>query len=199
MSNTLLIDNYDSFTYNLVDLILQTNTTSITVVKNDAISLSEIQNLNISHIVISPGPGSPIKKKDFGICNEIIREISVPILGVCLGHQGICQFFSQHPIIALTPEPYHGQASKVYHNESGLFQKIPSPFTVGLYHSLMVEEPLPDCLTKLAWTSNNIIMAVKHTKKPIWGVQFHPESILTQYGSTLITNFYHMTTDYPNN
>lgn len=183
---TLIIDNYDSYTFNLYQLIAEVNGEYPTVITNKFV-WDELKQWEFDNIVISPGPGRPENPKDFGICRQIIQNTQVPLLGVCLGHQGLGHGYGGKVIYA--PEVRHGQVSEVYHNGSDLFAGIPSPFSVVRYHSLLVSDDLPDCLEKLAWTEDNLIMAMRHRSLPLWGVQFHPESICTQYGHTLFENF----------
>lgn len=184
---TLIVDNYDSYTYNLYQAIAQVNQELPLVIHNDQISWEELQTLNFDNIVISPGPGRPEKPSDFGICKQVIQNIKVPLLGVCLGHQGIGYCYGGRVINA--PEVRHGRLSKIYHNGSELFRGIPNTFKVVRYHSLLVANDLPDCLEKTAWTEDGLIMGLRHRNLPLWGVQFHPESICTKYGQTLLENF----------
>ncbi len=182
----LLIDNYDSFTYNLYQLIA-TLDADVKVVRNDQITLEEIAALKPKAIVISPGPGRP---EDAGICLDLIRAFAptIPILGVCLGHQAIGLAFGGTVISA--PVILHGKKSPVFHRRQGLFYKLALPFHGGRYHSLLIErQTLPDCLRVEAETPDGLIMAVKHQQYPCYGIQFHPESILTDHGSALIANF----------
>lgn len=182
----LVIDNYDSFTYNLVQELGELGA-ELCVARNDQISLAEIAAMKPSHIVISPGPGYP---KDAGISNDVIRQFGseIPLLGVCLGHQCIGEVFGG--VVAHAPRLMHGKTSPVYHKRDPLFTGIPSPFVATRYHSLVVkEETLPDELIVTGFTENGEIMAMRHREYPIVGVQFHPESILTEYGIRILQNF----------
>ena len=182
----LVIDNYDSFTYNLVQYLGELGAEPV-VRRNDAITAAEALEGGYSGIVISPGPGTP---RDAGMTLEIIREVSgvVPILGVCLGHQAIGEAFGGRVIRA--PKPIHGKASEVTHDERGLFEGLPQPLGVGRYHSLMVErETLPRELEITAQTRDGLIMGLRHRELPVEGVQFHPESVLTSHGKQILANF----------
>ena len=188
---TLIIDNYDSYTFNLYQLIAEVNGEYPTVIYNDQVIWDELKQWEFDNIVISPGPGRPEKSKDFGICRQMIENAQVPLLGVCLGHQGLGFGYGGKVIHA--PEVRHGRLSEVYHTATDLFAGIPSPFSVVRYHSLLVADDLPDCLEKIAWTEDNLIMGMRHRSLPMWGVQFHPESICTEYGHTLFENFQEIT------
>ncbi len=181
----LVIDNYDSFTYNLVQLLGSLGA-ELCVRRNDEITLDEVRDLNPTHIVISPGPGTP---DDAGMSREIMREFgpTIPILGVCLGHQCMGEVYGGK--VTRAPRLMHGKTSPVFHRNQPLFTGIPSPFTATRYHSLIVEEPLPDSLTVTAFTEEGEVMAIKHKEYPVVGVQFHPESILTEYGARILQNF----------
>ncbi|KNZ68355.1 glutamine amidotransferase of anthranilate synthase [Thermincola ferriacetica] len=182
----LMIDNYDSFTYNLVQYLGELGA-EITVYRNDKITLPEIEELNPDHIIISPGPCTP---NEAGISLDLIKYFAgkIPILGVCLGHQAIGQAFGGKVIRA--ENLMHGKTSRIYHDGRTIFQGIPSPFTATRYHSLIVErETLPYCLEITAWTDQNEIMGIRHKQMAVEGVQFHPESILTEAGKTLLKNF----------
>jgi para-aminobenzoate synthetase len=188
---TLLIDNYDSFTFNLFQLIAEVNGDEPIVVRNDGATWSELANLDFDNIVISPGPGSPERPSDFGVCADAINEAAVPLLGVCLGHQGL-GYLCGAPVVH-APEVMHGRLSEVYHDDSELFVGIPQGFAAVRYHSLCVGLPLPDDLEVTAWTADGVIMALRHRRRPAWGVQFHPESICTSNGKRLVENFRDLT------
>lgn len=180
----LIIDNYDSFTYNLYQAFA-TLYPDVKVVKNDAVTIEEIQSLNPIGIVLSPGPGRP---EDAGICIDAIRNFQgkIPILGVCLGHQAIGLFFGAS--VTRAGEIVHGKESLIFHSRQGIFEKMPLPFTAGRYHSLIVEK-LPTDLIVDAESPEGFVMGMHHRTLPIYGVQFHPESILTPEGSILLKNF----------
>ncbi|MBU0532827.1 aminodeoxychorismate/anthranilate synthase component II [Candidatus Micrarchaeota archaeon] len=180
----LIIDNYDSFTYNLYQSIGGITTEEIAVYRNDEITIEGIKELSPKKIVFSPGPGNPSNKKDFGVCAEILSNLKVPILGVCLGHQGIIHHFGGKIV---KNKPMHGKTSEIKHNETGIFQDVQSPLRVMRYHSLVGSE-IPDCLVITA-RSDDCIMAVQHKELPVYGVQFHPESIMTENGEKILENF----------
>ena len=182
----LVLDNYDSFTYNLVHYIGESGQ-EVLVVRNDEITIERINDLNPEKIVISPGPCTP---KEAGISIELIKNATVPLLGVCLGHQAIGAAFGGNIIKA--PEIFHGKLSKVEHNNENIFKGIDNPYSVVRYHSLIIEkDSLPNELKITGVLKDNpeIIMAIEHKEKPIYGVQFHPESIETDFGMKLIENF----------
>ncbi|MFA6130083.1 MAG: aminodeoxychorismate/anthranilate synthase component II [Candidatus Omnitrophota bacterium] len=182
----LMIDNYDSFTYNLVQYLGELGQV-VKVYRNDALSIEDIKKLNPAKIVISPGPGRP---EDAGISCDVIREFSgkIPILGVCLGHQAIGFVYGAKIVGA--KKLMHGKTSKIYHNKKDIFKGITNPFIATRYHSLLVEKKsLPACLEITASTSEDEIMGLKHKAYPVWGVQFHPESILTKSGKQILDNF----------
>lgn len=181
----VVIDNYDSFTYNLVQYLGELGA-DLQVFRNDHVSLDQLVALSPSHLVISPGPGDP---SDGGVSNEAIRRFTgqIPILGVCLGHQCIGAVFGG--VVKRAPQLMHGKTSQIYHNGKGIFDGMPNPFEATRYHSLMVEEPVPDCLEITAFTSDGVVMGVRHKAHHTYGVQFHPESILTQQGKLMLKNF----------
>lgn len=188
---TLIIDNYDSYTFNLYQMIGEVNGELPLVIRNDQVNWDEIKEISFDNIVISPGPGRPEKLADFGVCRQIIENGNMPLLGVCLGHQGLGYLHGGRVIHA--PEVRHGRISKIFHNGSELFQGIPNQFSVVRYHSLLVADELPECLEKIAWTQAGLVMGLRHRYLPFWGVQFHPESICTEYGQKLLENFRDMT------
>src|SRR6187455_504686 len=182
----LMIDNYDSFTYNLVQYFGELEQ-DVAVYRNDEITLAEVAQLKPRHVVISPGPCTP---NEAGISVSLIKEFAgkVPILGVCLGHQAIGQAFGGKIVHA--KQVMHGKTSPIFHAGAGIFRGLPNPFTATRYHSLVVErESLPDCLEITAWTEEGEIMGIRHKTLGIEGVQFHPESVLTQHGHQLLENF----------
>ncbi len=182
---TLVIDNYDSFTFNLVQYLGELGDAP-QVYRNDKISIAEIEALNPSRILISPGPCTPAEA---GVSKAVIAHFSgkLPILGVCLGHQSIGEVFGGKVIRA--PRLMHGKVSPIHHDEAGIFAGLPTPFTATRYHSLIVDEPLPDALIRTAWTEEGELMGLRHKEHPTFGLQFHPESILTEHGHTMLKNF----------
>jgi anthranilate synthase component II len=185
----LLIDNYDSFTYNLYQYLAELGA-SVTVVRNDAISVDEARGQDPDLVVISPGPGVP---RDAGISVDLIRALgpTTPILGVCLGHQAVAEAFGG--VVTRAPELMHGKASDIIHDGSGVFEGLPSPFSAIRYHSLCAApEAVPETLEVTARTGSGVIMGLRHRRYPVYGVQFHPESILTEHGKELLRNFLEM-------
>lgn len=182
----LIIDNYDSFTYNLVHLVAA-ETDSYKVIRNDALSLDEIRELNPSKILISPGPGRP---HEAGITEQIIKELGshTPILGVCLGHQAIGEVFGAKVVYA--PKLMHGKVSQVSHDGKFIFKDVDKDFTATRYHSLVLDpDTIPDVLEVTAHSEDGVIQGIRHREYPIQGIQFHPESILTTEGPKLISNW----------
>jgi para-aminobenzoate synthetase len=182
---TLLIDNYDSFTYNLYQLLGEVNGEPPVVVRND-VDWSEIELDRFDGAVVSPGPGRPDRPVDFGISACAIREMALPVLGVCLGHQGICHLHGG--VVGHAPKAMHGRVSPVHHTGADVFAGLPSPFMAVRYHSLAATE-VPEELEVVAWTEDGVVMGVRHRDQPLWGVQFHPESICTEYGREMLANF----------
>ncbi|MFM8524547.1 MAG: anthranilate synthase component II [Cyanobacteriota bacterium] len=188
----LVLDNYDSFTFNLVQYLGElaaehSLAKELRVERNDALSLEEIRALNPAAILISPGPGDPDQA---GVCLEVLQVLgpTVPTLGVCLGHQCLAQVFGGRVVRA--PQQMHGKTSPVLHAGQGVFAGLPNPLTATRYHSLIAErESLPDCLEITAWLDDGLIMGLRHRQYPLEGVQFHPESVLTQNGHQLLANF----------
>ena len=186
MRRVLLIDNYDSFTYNLYQFLCELGA-EVTVCRNDALTVAEAAAAAPDGVVISPGPGVP---RDAGISVELIRALAptTPILGVCLGHQAIAEAFGG--VVTRAPELMHGKASDIHHTGAGVFSGLPSPFSAIRYHSLCAApESMPPSLEVTARTSNGVIMGLRHRQYPTEGVQFHPESILTEHGHALLRNF----------
>lgn len=183
----LVIDNYDSFTFNLVQYIKNIGE-EVTVIRNDQLTLEDISSMKPDFILISPGPGNP---DTAGICLDVVKRFynEIPILGVCLGHQIIAQAFGG--VVKKATKPMHGKISSIDHDERNIFDDIPSPLEVTRYHSLVVdEETLPSCLEISAKSEDGEIMAIRHKQYKVEGVQFHPESILTESGQQMIRNFF---------
>jgi anthranilate synthase component II len=182
----LMIDNYDSFTYNLVQYFGELGE-EVTVYRNDEITLDRIEELKPQRIVVSPGPCTP---NEAGVSVPLIQRFAgeIPILGVCLGHQSIGQAYGGHIVHA--QQLMHGKTSQIHHRDEGVFKGLPEPFRATRYHSLVIERAtLPECLEVTAWTDDGEIMGVRHRTLPVEGVQFHPESILTEHGHKLLKNF----------
>jgi anthranilate synthase/aminodeoxychorismate synthase-like glutamine amidotransferase len=190
-----VIDNYDSFTYNLVQYLGELGS-QVEVHRNDRVTLRDLEQAAPSHVVISPGPGDP---SEAGISNDVIQHMGkhTPILGVCLGQQCIGHVFGGKVVRA--QRLMHGKASPIYHNGDRLFAGLPNPFIAGRYHSLIVAEPLPDCLEATAFTNEGELMGLRHREFPIYGVQFHPESILTEMGKLILQNFLGINTTFVQN
>jgi anthranilate synthase component II len=189
----LVIDNYDSFVYNIAQILGELGAEPV-VVRNDKITLEQVKAMNPDGIVISPGPGHPADRKHFGVCTEIIKEIGpkTPILGVCLGHQGIVHAFGGRVINA--KKVRHGKTSSIQYSSDGLFENVANPFRATRYHSLVAEQnSMPECLEVTAKSlDDGEIMGIKHKHYPIEGVQFHPESVLTGEGRKMLQNFLSM-------
>jgi para-aminobenzoate synthetase len=183
----LIVDNYDSFTYNLYQLVGKITGEAPLVIHNDKLSWSQFLELAPDKVILSPGPGRPENERDFGICSQILRDSQVPVLGVCLGLQGMAHVFGGRIVAA--PEPIHGRPSAIHHDGSGIFEGIPQGFHAIRYHSLMVQQPVPEVFRTTAWTEDNLIMGLEHRERPMWAVQFHPESIATEHGERLLRNF----------
>ncbi|KUK01924.1 MAG: aminodeoxychorismate/anthranilate synthase component II [Methanobacteriales archaeon] len=189
----LLIDNYDSFTYNLHQLIGEimkekNMTPSLKVLRNDDKRLLNLDKSKIKSIIISPGPGNPLNRKDFGFCHEIIKKFkNKPILGVCLGHQGIYTAFGGKLCYI---KPTHGKITTIFHDGTHIFKNIPNPIKATRYHSIACDTlQIPPEIEVIAWSIDGTIMAIKHRKYPIYGLQFHPESIGTTHGKAILKNF----------
>ncbi len=185
----LLLDNYDSFVHNVARALRELGA-EVEVVRSDRLTVSEAIVREASGVVISPGPGTP---DEAGISVELVRELGgrVPVLGICLGHQAVAAAYGAG--VGSSPAPTHGRESAVYHRGGDLFAGIPSPFPAGRYHSLSVDErSLPRELEPAAWTARGELMAVRHRDDPVWGIQFHPESVLTPSGAKIFENFLHL-------
>ena len=186
---TLLVDNYDSYTYNLFQLIAQVQDDEPVVMRND--ESVDLDLTGFDNVVISPGPGDPRNGRDFGISARILAEATIPVLGVCLGHQGIAAL--EQADLGRAPAARHGHLASIRHSGRGLFRSLPQDFTAVRYHSLAVREPLPAALEAIAWAEDGVLMGIRHRCRPLWGVQFHPESILTEHGDRLLANFRDLT------
>ncbi|MBV8933672.1 MAG: aminodeoxychorismate/anthranilate synthase component II, partial [Kutzneria sp.] len=187
---TLLVDNYDSFTYNLAHYLVEVTGCAPLVLRNDDPRLMADLLGEFDNVVISPGPGTPEHNADLGYCMEIIQRCELPLLGVCLGHQAIAHCHGAK--VSYAAEPRHGRVSLIEHDGTGVFDGLPSPFEAVRYHSLAVTD-LPDDLRATAWTPDGVLMGLRHRDRPLWGVQFHPESIRTEYGRELLGNFARLT------
>ena len=186
--STLLVDNYDSYTYNVFHLLASVSGEEPIVIHNDMVSWRALSRWDFDAIVLSPGPGHPGRWHDFGVCADILRSSEIPVLGICLGHQGLGHVLSG--LVGNAPCAMHGRLSQVHHLGSGLFEGLPQEFSVVRYHSLAVTGPIgPEgCVT--AWTDDGVVMGIEHRSRPLWGVQFHPESIATEHGRAVVENFY---------
>jgi para-aminobenzoate synthetase len=192
--STLLVDNYDSYTYNVFHLLAAVSGEEPIVVRNDMVSWRALSRWDFDAIVLSPGPGRPERWHDFGVCSDILRSSEVPVLGVCLGHQGLGHVLKA--TVNSAPMPMHGRLSPVKHLGSGLFEDIPQDFSVVRYHSLAVTGSLGSNGRVTAWTEDGIVMGIEHSHRPMWGVQFHPESIATEHGRKLFENFYELAREH---
>ncbi len=192
---TLLIDNHDSYTFNLYQLIARVNGAAPTVIPNDVDSTG-LDLAGFDNIVISPGPGHPARPEDFGICADVIAATEIPLLGICLGHQGIVA--AEGGQVTRSPAARHGHLTTVRHDGSDLFAGLPATFTAVRYHSLCAAKPLPTTLVATAWAEDEVVMALRHRERPLWGLQFHPESVAGEFGAELLTRFRDLTpTDRP--
>ncbi|HEY8501833.1 MAG TPA: chorismate-binding protein, partial [Solirubrobacterales bacterium] len=185
---TLLVDNHDSYTYNVFHLLAAASGEEPMVVNNDAVSWRVLTRMDFDAIVLSPGPGHPSRWHDFGVCRDILRYSEVPVFGICLGHQGIGNLLEG--TVNRAPMAMHGRLSRVMHEGKGLFKDVPQGFSVVRYHSLAITSPPGPEGHVVAWADDGVVMGVEHTKRPIWGVQFHPESISTEYGLKIAQNFF---------
>ena len=186
--STLLVDNYDSYTYNVFHLLAAVSGEEPIVVHNDMVSWKALSRWDFDAIVLSPGPGRPQRWHDFGVCSDILRHSEIPVLGICLGHQGIGNLLSG--MVGAAPTAMHGRLSRVRHDATGLFVGIPQDFSVVRYHSLAVTGSLGPEGRVTAWTDDGVVMGIEHLRRPLWGVQFHPESIATEHGRRIVENFY---------
>ncbi|HET8863972.1 MAG TPA: aminodeoxychorismate synthase component I [Solirubrobacterales bacterium] len=184
---TLLVDNHDSYTYNVFHLLAGVSGEEPIVVDNDAVSWRALSRWDFDAIVLSPGPGSPQRWHDFCVCNDILRYSEIPVLGICLGHQGLGQLLNGK--VSSAPEAMHGRLSRIHHEDDGLFAGIPQDFPVVRYHSLAITDMGPDGHVT-AWADDGVVMGIEHRRRPLWGVQFHPESVATEHGARLVENFY---------
>jgi para-aminobenzoate synthetase len=187
---TLLIDNYDSFTFNLFHLLGEVNGTEPIVARNDELTWEELAALPVDNIVISPGPGRPDRERDVGVSLDVLQRAEVPVLGVCLGHQALAHITGG--VVDHAPEVMHGRLSPIHHDGRGLFEGVPQGFAAVRYHSLAVGA-VPAALRVTAWTPEQVVMGLEHRTRPLWGVQFHPESISTEHGRKLVRNFRDLT------
>jgi para-aminobenzoate synthetase len=187
---TLLVDNHDSYTYNVFHLLAAASGEEPMVVNNDAVSWRVLTRMDFDAIVLSPGPGHPSRWHDFGVCSDILRKSEVPVFGICLGHQGIGNLLDG--TVNRAPMAMHGRLSRVMHEGKGLFKDVPQGFSVVRYHSLAITSPPGPEGSICAWSDDGVVMGVEHTKRPIWGVQFHPESISTEYGLKIAQNFFEL-------
>jgi para-aminobenzoate synthetase len=186
--STLLVDNYDSYTYNVFHLLASVSGEEPIVIHNDMVSWRALSRWDFDAIVLSPGPGHPGRWHDFGVCADILRSSEIPVLGICLGHQGLGRVLSG--LVGSAPCAMHGRLSQVHHLGNGLFEGLPQDFSVVRYHSLAVTGPIGPEGRVTAWTDDGVVMGIEHRNRPLWGVQFHPESVATEYGRAVVENFY---------
>jgi para-aminobenzoate synthetase len=191
---TLLVDNHDSYTYNVFHLLAAASGEEPMVVNNDGVSWRVLTRMDFDAIVLSPGPGHPSRWHDFGVCSDILQKSEVPVFGICLGHQGIGNLLEG--TVNRAPMAMHGRLSRVMHEGKGLFKDVPQGFSVVRYHSLAITSPPGPDGSVVAWSDDGVVMGVEHTKRPIWGVQFHPESISTEYGLKIAENFFELAASY---
>jgi para-aminobenzoate synthetase len=187
---TLLVDNHDSYSYNVFHLLAAASGQEPVVVNNDAVSWRVLSRSDFDAIVLSPGPGRPERWHDFGVCRDILRYSEIPVLGICLGHQGIANLL--HGGVNRAPMAMHGRLSRIRHDGTGLFEGIPQDFSVVRYHSLAITSPMGPEGHETAWSDDGVVMGIEHTSRPMWGVQFHPESVATEHGLAIAENFYAM-------
>ncbi len=187
---TLLVDNHDSYSYNVFHLLAAASGTEPVVVNNDAVSWRVLSRSDFDAIVLSPGPGRPERWHDFGVCRDILRYSEIPVLGICLGHQGIGNLLDGD--VAGAPQPMHGRLSSVRHRGTGIFAGVPQDFSVVRYHSLAITGPVGPEGHVVAWADDGVVMGVEHDTRPMWGVQFHPESIATEFGDRIAKNFFQL-------
>ena len=192
---TLLVDNHDSYTYNVFHLLAAASGEEPVVVNNDAVSWRVLSRSDFDAIVLSPGPGRPERWHDFGVCRDIIRYSEIPVLGICLGHQGIGNLLEGG--VDSAPEPMHGRLSRVRHSDRGIFRGIPQEFSVVRYHSLALTQRVGPDGREVAWADDDVVMGIEHRSRPMWGVQFHPESVATEYGRAIVENFYALADGHP--
>jgi para-aminobenzoate synthetase len=192
---TLLVDNHDSYSFNVFHLLAAASGEEPMVVNNDAVSWRVLRRMDFDAIVLSPGPGHPSRWHDFGVCRDILRYSEIPVFGICLGHQGIGNLLQGS--VSRAPMAMHGRLSRVMHEGKGLFKGVPQGFSVVRYHSLAITTPPGPEGSIVAWSEDGVVMGVEHTKRPIWGVQFHPESISTEFGLEIARNFFDLAAAHP--
>ncbi|HEY2716881.1 MAG TPA: aminodeoxychorismate synthase component I [Solirubrobacterales bacterium] len=191
---TLLVDNHDSYSYNVFHLLAAASGEAPVVVNNDAVSWRVLSRSDFDAIVLSPGPGRPERWHDFGVCRDILRYSEIPVLGICLGHQGIGNLLRGG--VSRAPMAMHGRLSRVRHDGTGLFAGLPQDFSVVRYHSLAITSPMGPQGHETAWADDGVVMGIEHSERPMWGVQFHPESIATEHGRAIAENFYSLADDF---